>query len=572
METNIQQKINQWTTPPFDADTINEIKNLVHEKNEKELTERFYKRLEFGTGGLRGITGAGTNRMNIYTVGMASQGLSEYIAENAFPTAGVVIARDSRRFSLEFAREAACVLAANGVTVYFFEDITPTPLCSFAIRELGAAAGIVVTASHNPPEYNGYKVYWSDGGQIVPPHDKNIIARVEQINDISAIKKISFDDAVASGKIRILKDEIFIRYLDLLKRHMGRDESKGAAVKIVYSPLHGTGYKAVPAALAALGFTDVNIEPEQSKPDGSFPTVKSPNPEEPAAMERAVALAEKTGADIVLATDPDADRMGVAIRDKDGKFILLNGNQTGTMLEYGILSGLRDAGKMPANPVVIKTIVTTELQRTVADSFNCKTEDVLTGFKWIADKMKTYEDTGDRTFIFGGEESYGYLPVPFVRDKDAVSACCFFADLADTLMQKGTTLYDYLNEIYTRFGCRMEGLLSLTFTGKNGLEKIAGIMKDWRQTPPAAFNGDAVTQVLDYKQGDVSGLPASDVLQYRTAGGMLVTARPSGTEPKIKFYISVSAPCDKENIEQVKARLVQTIDDVKREITGIVGA
>lgn len=569
MDENIKQKTNEWTQPPFDESTVNEIKKLVYEKNDTELIDRFYKRLEFGTGGLRGIIGAGTNRMNIYTVGMASQGLANYILEQGSPSAGVIIARDSRNMSLEFAKEAAAVLAGCGITVYFFEDITPTPLCSFAIRELKAAAGIVITASHNPPEYNGYKVYWNDGGQIVPPHDKNIIAHVERISDISSIRKLPFEKGLESGKIRVLKDELLAAYISLLKKHIGRNDKNKSGLKIVYSPLHGTGYRAVPEALSALGFTNVIAEPEQSKPNGSFPTVESPNPEESSAMAMGIALAEKTGAELVLATDPDADRMGVAFRDSSGRFVLLNGNQTGALLEYHILSKLAETNRLPKAPAVIKTIVTSELQRAIGESFGCQVVDVLTGFKWIADKIKSWETAGP-DFIFGGEESYGYLTVPFVRDKDAVSACCFFADMADRLAKRGSSVGEFLDEIYLRFGCYAEGLLSLTSKGKEGAEKIAALMADFRANPPIGFDGEKLAKILDYKEG-FEGLPASDVLQYKLEDGTLITVRPSGTEPKIKFYISVRQDCTAENLVQIKENLKNRINKIKQELSNRAG-
>jgi len=581
MDETIKQKIQEWSTPPYDEATINEVKRLVHEKNETELIDRFYRQLEFGTAGLRGIIGAGMNRMNIYTVGMASQGLANYITANGNPSAGVVIARDSRIMSDNFAREAAMVLAGNGINVHFFKEITPTPLCSFAIRELKATAGIVITASHNPPEYNGYKVYWNDGGQIVPPHDDNIIAEVEKINSPSAIIKADFEESVSKGIIKFIGDEMTDIYISNLKNFIFRKEGESSGLKIVYSPLHGTGYKIVPRVLAHFGFTQTQGEPEQSKPDGSFPTVKSPNPEESAALERSIALAEKTGADIVLATDPDADRMGVAIRDPNGKFMLITGNQIGTMLEYYILSTLSERGKLPANAAVIKTIVTSDIQSEVAGGFSCHVDNVLTGFKWIAHKMKTYDENHSHTFIFGGEESYGYLPIPFVRDKDSISACCFFADMADHLRTKNISLYDFLNEIYLRFSCYIEGLHSVTLKGIDGLEKIGKIMESFRQNPPKVFDGINVVETRDYQnlitkyaggQKPIEGIPASDVLQFFLEDKSLLTVRPSGTEPKIKFYISVNKKAQKDNLETVKKELSEKIERFKKSLIETVNA
>ena len=568
MEKNIQQKIDQWVAPPFDEATINEIRDLVYEKNEKELTDRFYRQLEFGTGGLRGVIGAGTNRMNIYTVGMASQGLANYILDNEDPAKGVVIARDSRRLSVEFAREAASVLAGNGITVHFYEDITPTPMCSFAIRELQAAAGIVITASHNPPEYNGYKVYWNDGGQIVTPKDEEIIEEVEQIDSIESIKKTDFESAVKSGIIKLIGASMTKAYTEKLAGFMFRKPNEESSVKIVYSPLHGSGYKIVPETLKHFGFTGVSPEPEQSKPDGNFPTVKSPNPEEPAAMEFSIAMAEKLNADIVLATDPDADRMGVAFKDSTGKYILINGNQIGVMLEYYILSRHAEAGTLPKNGVVVKTIVTSELQREVAKGFSCHVEDVLTGFKWIADKMKTYDETASYTFLFGGEESYGYLPVPFVRDKDAIASCCFFADMADWLKKRNMSLNDFLDEVYIKFGCYIEDLHSMTLKGIDGIERIQKMMKAFRDRPPADFSGIRVTDMKDYKNGHY-GLPSSDVVQFKLEDGSLITMRPSGTEPKIKFYISVNKKATKEDLAMVKDSLRTQIAELKESLVSL---
>ena len=581
MNETIKHKIQEWSAPPYDEATIDEVKRLVHEKNETELADRFYRRLEFGTGGLRGVIGAGTNRINIYTVGMASQGLANYIITNGNPGAGIVIARDSRRMSDTFAREAAMVFAGNGINVYFFKEITPTPLCSFAIRELGAAAGIVVTASHNPPEYNGYKVYWNDGGQIVPPHDDNIIAEVEKINSPAAIIKADFEQSASKGLIKFIGEEMTDIYISSLENFIFRKEGKKSDLKIVYSPLHGTGYKIIPKALTHFGFTQTQSEPEQSKPDGSFPTVKSPNPEESAALERSIALAEKINADIVLATDPDADRMGAAIKDPNGRFMLITGNQIGVMLEYYILSTLSENGKLPANASVIKTIVTSDIQSEVAGGFSCHVENVLTGFKWIADKMRIYDKDGSHTFVFGGEESYGYLPVPFVRDKDSISSCCFFADMADRLRAKNMSLYDYLDEIYLRFGCYLEGLHSMTLKGMDGLEKMGKIMESFRQNPPRAFDGINVAETRDFLnlnikhaggKKPIEGLPVSDVLQFLLEDKSLLTVRPSGTEPKIKFYISVNKKAEKDNLETVKKELSEKIERLKKSLIETVNA
>ncbi|MEW6526331.1 MAG: phospho-sugar mutase [Spirochaetota bacterium] len=545
MDITIQKRIEQWQNPPFDTNTIHEIKQLVAQNNEKELYERFYTTLEFGTGGLRGIIGAGTNRMNIYTVGMATQGLANYIVHKGNAQKGVVIAYDSRRMSDVFSKEAASILAGNGIKVYLFKDIMPTPICSFAIRHYNATAGIVITASHNPPEYNGYKVYWEDGGQVVPPQDKEIINEVSKIQDIAQIKKMNFDKAIVNGIITLVGDEIIEIYAQKLSQVRFKSDEL-SPIHIVYTPLHGTGYRIVPHILKISGFPNVHNVEKQAIPDGNFPTVQSPNPEEPEALTQAIELAQKINADIVLATDPDADRMGVAFKDDNGQYMLINGNQIGSMLLYYMLLRLQQLNKLPKNGFVVKTIVTTDLQQEIADHFNVTIENVLTGFKWIAKKMKDYE--GSHIFIFGGEESYGYLPLDFVRDKDAVSSCYFFAEMAHWLHSHNKTLKDFLYEIYAQFGYYNEKLVSLTLKGVEGIQKIESIMKHFRSNPPKQLAGTAVTAILDVKQRtltDVTSgttttvdLPASDVLQFTLDNGSKVTMRPSGTEPKIKFYFS----------------------------------
>ena len=498
MNEAIKRTIEEWIRPPFDADTINEIQEIVAKGDEKELEERFYRALEFGTGGLRGIIGAGTNRMNIYTVGMATQGLANYIRKTASAGTGVVIARDSRHFSDLFAHEAAAILAGNGIPVYLFREITPTPIASYAIRRLKAVSGIVITASHNPPEYNGYKVYWDDGGQITPPHDERIIDEVNRVSSIADIRRIDIEQGLKSRMIRYLGDEITAAYIADLEKAALRPPLE-SAVKIAYTPLHGTGHKIIPEVLRHFGFTNLFVQSEQSLPDGNFPTVTYPNPEEKEAMEMVTQLAREENADIILATDPDADRMGVGFRGPDGEYVLINGNQIGTMLEYYILSRSRENGTLPGNAAVVKTIVTTELQREIAKSFGCRIYDVLTGFKWIALKMKEFDDSGSATFIFGGEESYGYLPVPFVRDKDAVSSCYFFAEMTDWLASKNMTLAGFLDEIYATYGLYLEDLHSLTLKGIEGTEKIRIIMERFRTAPPAEFSSIRVDSVADIK-------------------------------------------------------------------------
>ncbi len=582
MDDLVRKRIAQWTEEPFDRETIREIRGLAEAGDEKELTDRFARILEFGTGGLRGIIGAGTNRMNLYTVGMATQGLASYILKAGGADRGVVIARDSRRMSDSFARVTAEVLAGNGIRVFTFDEITPTPIASFAVRELGAISGIVLTASHNPPEYNGYKVYWDDGGQVVPPHDNNIIEEVNRVDLVSGIRRADFDESVSSGLIRVLGHEIIDRYIAMLEARTLRTAGS-SPISIVYTPLHGTGYRIVPEVLSHFGFHRVASVPEQSVPDGAFPTVKYPNPEEKEALELAVRLATKTGADIILATDPDADRMGVGIKDPAGGYLLINGNQIGTMLEYYLLSRLKETGRMPAKGIVVKTIVTTELQREIAESFGCVLLDVLTGFKWIASAMKKLDGEEGTGFIFGGEESYGYLPVDFVRDKDAVSSCYFFAEMADWLAGKGMTLYGLLEEIYAQYGLYMEDLHSLTLKGLDGTERIKFIMESLRKTPPGSFAGIDVERVADIgnltlmdmrsgKKEAISGLPSSDVLQFFLADGSKITMRPSGTEPKIKFYFSVREKVEGSSLDKIRASLRGKIDSLKKDFLSKIDA
>ncbi|MDY6968476.1 MAG: phospho-sugar mutase [Spirochaetota bacterium] len=572
----LKKRIEEWTNPPFDSETIKEIESLLLLKDEKELNDRFYTTLEFGTGGLRGILGAGTNRMNIYTVGMATQGLANYIINKGCQDKGVVIACDSRKMSDIFSKEAASILAANGIRVYIFDEITPTPLCSFAIRELSAVSGIVITASHNPPEYNGFKAYWDDGGQVIPPFDAEIIEEVKRIDSISKIQKIDYKAGLESEIIRIIGDEIRMSYTDKLEKAAFRTRGK-SDIKIVYTPLHGTGYKILPDTLSYFGFTNLSLVKEQSKPDGNFPTVIYPNPEEKEALLLSLDLAQKIDADIIMATDPDADRMGIGFKDKDGNYQLINGNQIGTMLEYYILTRLQEENRLPLNGVIIKTIVTTDLQEDIAKSFNCHIENVLTGFKWIAMKMKEYDDSGDFRFIFGGEESYGYLPVDFVRDKDAISACYFFAEMTDWLYERGNTLNDFLNEIYSKYMLYLEDLHSLTLKGIEGIEQIKSIMKGFRNNHPKEFAGINVLKIADIqelklidiqngKEESIEGLPKSNVLQFFLTDGSKLTMRPSGTEPKIKFYFSVCETIKPEDAEKVKLQLKKRITILKDDL------
>ena len=575
MESKILELAEKWSNAPFDDETRDEIKKLIDSKNEKELEDRFYRSLEFGTGGLRGIIGAGTNRMNIHTVGAATQGLANYIISQGKASMGVVVSYDSRIKSDIFSKDTASILAANGIKVYIFDDIMPTPLCSFAIRELKAVSGIMITASHNPPKYNGYKVYWNDGCQITPPLDTAIIKEAEKVDEITKVKRGNFDDFVKSGMIVLIGKDIQNKYIENLSKVVMNDDID-KNIKIVYTPLHGTGYKILPEVMKHFGFGNIILEPKQSIPDGNFPTVKYPNPEEKEALELAVKLAENENGDIILATDPDADRMGVGFKDKNGKYVLINGNQIGTMIEYYLLTRLKEKNALPKNGAVIKTIVTTELQSDIAKDFGCAIFDVLTGFKWIGTLMRKFDETGEYKFIFGGEESYGYLPVEFVRDKDAIGACYFFCEMAGWLKSKGRTLADFLEEIYAKYGYYLEDLVSMTFEGKEGMEKIQKIMAFFRNNPPKDFAGCDVERVDDIKnlsrkyiktskEEKISELPSSDVIQYFLSDGTKITMRPSGTEPKIKFYFSAkdkTAELSKQKIESYKKALVSIVEKI----------
>jgi len=569
MKTQIDKEIldraNVWLTGNYDEETKGAIREMI-EKDPQELTESFYRNLEFGTGGLRGIMGVGSNRMNKYTIGAATQGMANYLKMN-FPKLDVIkvaIACDSRNNSDYFAQITADVFSANGIKVYLFDALRPTPELSFAIRHFGCQGGIVITASHNPKEYNGYKAYWDDGGQLISPHDKNVINEVLKIVDISDVK---FD-----GKkelIEIIGEEVDNVYLDRIHElSLSPDAIKRQKdFKIVFTNIHGTGAPLVPEVLKKFGFEKVYVVDEQLAPDGNFPTVKSPNPEESAALELAMQKAKAINADLVMATDPDADRVGIAIRKGD-EMILLNGNQAASLLIYYLLTKWKDNSKLTGKEFIVKTIVTSELLVKIADKYNVEHFDVLTGFKFIADKIKSFE--GEKTFIGGGEESYGYLVGDFVRDKDAVIACAMIAETAAWAADKGVGLYDLLLDIYLQFGFFKEKLVSVVRKGKSGAEEIQEIMSGYRSNPPASLNNSKVVVVKDYLTGiskDMDtgieksiDLPSSNVLQFFTADGGKVTVRPSGTEPKIKFYFGVVAPLDdKEDFDKVDAELEEKI-------------
>ncbi|MBP5537724.1 MAG: phospho-sugar mutase [Bacteroidales bacterium] len=545
---------NSWLSGDFDPQTKTRIIELRN-NDPAGFEDAFYRNLEFGTGGLRGIMGVGTNRMNKYTVGMATQGLANYILSHVNQEKiSVCISYDSRNNSKEFARITADVMSANGIDVYIFDNIRPTPELSYAIRLKGATAGIMITASHNPKEYNGYKVFWSDGGQITAPVDADIVAEVAKITDPSMVK---FERGLRCGELNIMGKEVDEQYLkDILSLTLSPEAcARHKDLKFVYTPLHGCGVRLVPECLARLGFDNVFHVPEQDISDGDFPTVASPNPEEHAALTMAIAVAEKENADIVMATDPDADRMGIAVRDNDGNMTLFNGNQTASMLTYYILSRWKELGKLQGNKYVVKTIVTTELIKEICDSFGVPVYNVLTGFKYIAEVVKRNEDSGE--FICGGEESYGFNVGQFVRDKDAQIACSMVAECAAWAADQGMTLYQLMQKIYKQYGYRKEALTSLVRKGKSGAEEIQQIMADMRSNPPAELCGSKVTKVIDYLEPEKTGQPKSNVLQFFDEAGDVVSVRPSGTEPKIKFYFGAKGDDADEKIAALAHQFIK---------------
>lgn len=562
IDSKILERANYWLNDIFDAETRSEVKNLI-ENDPTTLIDAFYRDLEFGTGGLRGIMGVGTNRMNKYTVAMATQGLANYV-KKTYPQEQelkAAIAYDSRNNSALFAKITADVLSANGFKVYLFNELRPTPVLSFTIRHLKCHTGVVVTASHNPKEYNGYKVYWNDGGQLVNPHDKNVIEEVLKIRDIRDVNM----NAIPENIINIDED-VDNAYLSKVKQLSLNPvlNHKYHDLKIVYTPIHGTGITLVPRALNEFGFTNILKVEEQCIPDGNFPTVKSPNPEEPAALEKALNLAKESNADLLLGTDPDADRVGVAIKNNNGEFILLNGNQTATLLTYYLMNAWKNKGLITGKEYIVKTIVTSELLKDIANSYGVECFDVLTGFKYIADIILKNEN--QKVFIGGGEESYGYLVGDFVREKDAVIACCMVAETAAWAASHGKTLYQLLIEIYSKFGLFKETLLSITKKGKDGADAIKQMMIDYRNKPLPELNGLKIVKIKDYllsieqnmEDGNKSPilLPKSDVLQFFLNDGSKITVRPSGTEPKIKFYFGIKAEINNINeFEKVNALL-----------------
>ena len=555
----VRSKAQGWLSESYDAETRAEVKRMLDNEDPSELIEAFYKDLEFGTGGLRGIMGVGSNRMNIYTVGAATQGLSNYLKKefSKLPQIKVVIGHDCRNNSRKFAEISADIFSANGIKAYIFEDLRPTPEMSYAIRKLGCQSGIILTASHNPKEYNGYKAYWDDGAQMIAPHDRNTIAEVNQIRNAGEIKFKG-----NKSLIEVIGKEMDQRYINDLTTISLSPESiaRHKDMKIVYTPIHGTGVEIVPAALKAFGFTNIIHVPEQDIISGDFPTVISPNPEEPAALAMAVQRAKDTDAELVLATDPDADRVGAAVKNNEGEWVLLNGNQTALMFVYYLIIRWKELGKIKGNEYIVKTIVSTELIRTIAERNGVELYDVYTGFKWIAAIMKDNE--GKKTFIGGGEESYGFLCEDFVRDKDAVSACTMLAETAAWAKDKGLTLYQLLQNIYVEYGFSKEAGISVVKKGKSGAEEIEAMMKHFRENPLTQIAGSNVTYVYDY--ATLKGLSVaenekitldmpttSNVIQYFTEDNTKVSIRPSGTEPKIKFYCEVHSKV--KNLEELPA-------------------
>ncbi len=567
MSMEYLKKYEEWLTNPyFDEATRAELAAL--KGNDNEIKERFYKDLEFGTGGLRGILGAGVNRMNLYTVRRATQGLANTIKKHAGEEKGVAIAFDSRRMSPEFALDAALCLAANGIHAYLFESLRPTPELSFAVRTLGCIAGIVITASHNPPEYNGYKVYWEDGAQITYPKDVEIIREVNAITDFAYAKTMKKEDALAQGLLTMIGKELDDKYMAELKKLVLHPISEeGKQMKIVYTPLHGTGNLPVRRILKELGFEHVFVVPEQELPDSEFSTVGYPNPEDPKVFTIAQKLAEEVGADLILATDPDADRLGIMVRDDQGEFVLFNGNMTGALLAEYEFSQKAELGILPKNAALIKTIVTGNISDLIAEHYNAKLIEVLTGFKYIGEQIKYFEETGSNEYIFGYEESYGCLVGTHSRDKDAIVAVMSLCEAAAFYRSKGISLYEQMNNIYKKYGYFKEDLVSVTLKGIEGMSKIKEIMEGYRKNPPKTAGDYKVLKVRDYQTdtitdqvtGEVTptGLPKSDVLYFELNDNAWCAVRPSGTEPKIKFYFGVKGA----SMEDAQEKLEKLMKD-----------
>lgn len=577
LDKTAEKNIKKWLKGKYDDETKATINKWIEEKSISQLTDSFYKNLEFGTGGMRGEIGVGSNRMNKYTVGAATQGLANYLLK-CYPEGDIktAIAYDSRNFSPEFAQIAADIFSANGITAYVFPELRPTPQLSFTVRELGCQAGLVITASHNPREYNGYKVYWNDGSQVVAPHDKNI---VEEVNAITTISKIKFRGI--KKRLKTIRPALDKKYLKAVKSISvaPRINRKQSDLKIVFSSIHGTGITMVPDALKQLGFENVHVVEEQAKPDGNFPTVVYPNPEEHEAMSLSLKKAKEIDADLVMATDPDADRVGMAVKDPSGEWQLLNGNQAASLIVFYLLKAWKKAKKLTRKEYVAKTIVTTELIDAMAAKAGVKCYNTLTGFKYIAQVIR--ETEGQETFIGGGEESYGYLIGDKVRDKDAVAACAIIAELTANARHNGISLFDFLADMYKEYGFFYEGLFSVTKKGKSGAEEIQQMMADFRTNPPKELAGSPVTRMDDYKSlkrtnltsGVAEAIPSglgiesSNVLQFFTEDGTKFTCRPSGTEPKIKFYVGVRTELkDKALFKETLASLKEKVTSIKEEL------
>lgn len=570
------KRYEEWLENPlFDVETRKELEAI--KGDEKEIEDRFYKDLEFGTGGLRGVIGAGTNRMNIYTVRKATQGLANYIKKNTENGAemGVAIAYDSRFMSPEFAKETALVFNGNGIKAYLFESLRPTPELSFAVRHLGCTAGIVITASHNPPEYNGYKAYWADGCQVPPPVDGYIIDEVNKVENFGDILVADEQEALSSGLLQMVGKEIDDLYIEEVKKQSINGElikEVGDDFKIVYTPLHGTGNLPVRRVLSEIGFKNVSVVAEQEEPDSNFSTVGYPNPEDPKAFTLAVELAKEKDADIIVGTDPDADRVGVLCKNDKGEYVVLSGNMTGVLLADYIISQKKERGELAENGVLIKTIVTTEMTRSIAEQNNIELMEVLTGFKFIGEKIGEFEETGDHTYVFGFEESFGYLAGTYARDKDAVVASMLVCELAAYYKSKGLTLYEGLQSLYKKYGFYKEALHSITLKGVEGVAKIKGLLDGLRKNPLTEVQGQKIIEARDYQSGVIidtvtgeeskTGLPTSNVLYYRLENGWFCV-RPSGTEPKVKFYFGVKEDSNEnadKALEQLKENVLAEVE------------
>ena len=572
---NVTEKAQRWLSGNYDEETKKEVEKMLANEDKSLLIDAFYRELEFGTGGLRGIMGAGSNRVNKYTVGSATQGLSNYLLQEFadLPEIKVVIGHDNRNNSRKYAEITANIFSANGIKVYLFEALRPTPEVSFAIRKLGCQSGVMMTASHNPKEYNGYKAYWNDGAQVLAPHDKNIIAEVNRIKDVDDIKFEGNPDL-----INIIGKDMDLAFLEEVKKLSLSPDAieRQHDLKIVYTPIHGAGITLVPAALKAVGFTNVINVPEQDVISGDFPTVVSPNPEEPAALELAVKRAIETGAEIVMATDPDADRIGTAVRDNNGEFVLINGNQTMIIYLYYLITRWRELGKLTGKEYAVKTIVTSELVSKIARKNNVELFDSYTGFKWIADIIRKNED--NKVYLGGGEESYGFLAGDFVRDKDSVSACMLFAEIAAWTKDNGRTIYQMLQDIYVEYGYSKEEGISLVRKGKEGAEEIEAMMKNFRNNPLTKIAGSDVILLKDFatleaidfisKENITLSMPTTaNVLQYYTEDGTKLSIRPSGTEPKIKFYIEVVGIADsREALKKAEEAATEKIELIRKEL------